>query len=437
MGEFLRTGPDTLRTCFADLLGFRGHVHAESLNHLISPRWAWSSPGSAASRPCVQRVGLISDSMLGTNPVACAKSNGHRSIVLRPDDYGRAAIVNADQDAPPQSWEVGRDRLFDVKGVGTPAGCKPVVRLHGSGLLRMDEAILEALVASYLVRVGKLVDLGFDPVWPLHIVDAGFRTWAMPGLRGPRLAPSALLVRPFCRRPLGDLPTVEDRNHVAQVLALELGLVSVGLTTMDHMDYQLRRCGKNHILLRVMGDLKLLSRADVQAFDTFERLLAGHGKLRLRYPNVQVGFGGKGERPVLFDLGGVEFCTQDSRAWILRAKGCDFELVQLRQDVLERAQSKAAPVHRALTAVADRLAARHVKVLRGAGYGFGENWGSSLERIAVGIAHAYGQTGASALQQIDETAEAFADTVRPLFSPAAPERARQNNAMLPQLAASP
>ncbi|WP_298972988.1 hypothetical protein [uncultured Roseobacter sp.] len=405
-----------VETDFGPILSFRNHVFEEEMSLLKGARFIWTADDICPDQVPLNQLAVISKGMLARNTVCKPTVSQARRHVLRPTDYGRAAIVNIDCADPPEAWDFNNHRLIDIKGVGVLPDRRASRARHASGVLRLDEAVLEVLVSEYLHRVAQRHDLGFAPNRPLAVLDAGFKTRSLAELRGKPMTTATLLARPLCKRPKQDLPFIEDTDHVAELLQVELSLIGVGLTTMSYMSYALERVTPDAIITRVMGKPRLRRRDEVPNFAFLEKLLDGRKRRLFRYPNVQTGRARDTDAVMLIDLGGIDLAIEDDMQWLLRAHHCEFQIATLNQDVLRNALAASSPARAALTAVTREMAEQHRTDLRRLGCRFAPNWGGELELISAGIAYGYDTTGGSIGAVIEATAERMALAVGPHLS---------------------
>lgn len=405
-----------VETNFGPVLNFRNQVFEEEMSLLKGARFIWTAEDVVPDQVPLNQLAVISNGMLTPNTVCRPTVSQAKRHALRPTDYGRAAIINIDCAHPPAVWDMNNHRLIDVKGVGVRPDRRASRARHASGVLRLDEAVLEVLVSEYLHRVAEMCDLGFAPNRPFAVLDAGFKTRSLAALRGKPMTTATLLARPLCKRPKQDLPFIEDTDHVAQLLQVEMSLISVGLTTMSYMSYSLERITPDTIITRVMGKPRLRRRAEVPNFAFLEKLLEGRTRRLFRYPNVQTGIARDTGAVMLIDLGGIDLAVEDDILWLLRAHHCEFQIATLNQKVLRNALAASAAARAALTTVTREIAKQHRTDLRRLGCRFAKDWGGELELISAGIAYGYDTTGRSVGAEIGATAERMAQAVRPYLS---------------------
>jgi len=348
--------------------------------------------------------------MLERNSVARPAVSGEWAYGLRPKDYGRAIIINAESDAPTKDWALDRECLLDLKGVGVPPGYRSKHALHQSGTLRLDEAVYEAIIAAYIGKIAACRALDFQANQPLAILDTGYRTRALTAAQGNTLTPAAILVRQFCEREKLDLPHIDDTDHIKLVLSVELDLISIGLTTLTFMNYTLKRLSETIILSDVMGGLRKHLRGKSRGYEFLCALLGTAHKRQFAYPNVQTGMAPGQSKPVLIDLGGIDIARKLPDAWILRAHGCDYQIARLDSTILRHAADAAKDLRESLCRAVSDAAAHQRLNLERIGRGINPNWGSGIEIISVAISKSYEIFGRAALGQIEDVAQQMFDS---------------------------
>lgn len=187
----------------------------------------------------IQNVSFVSTSQVMetriNSPIPITEKRVH---AWRPPRYGRALVMSMKENEKrqlfePQLSDQFENRLIDVKGVGVAPDKTPEVDAHSTGLLPLNEALIELLNQVLIQSIFKHSKSAFNTIPIYGILDTGFDIL---NENNGTANPAGILVRRAHQRPgnPGGLGVYGSKLQKIQV-AVELLLRKYGISSSNNV----------------------------------------------------------------------------------------------------------------------------------------------------------------------------------------------------------
>ncbi|KAB7613619.1 hypothetical protein F9L33_09575 [Amylibacter sp. SFDW26] len=246
----------------------------------------------------IKNCGWISQAQSVNNAVnKRVKLKGEEKIGYRPLRYGRAAIVEVDEN-------VTEPTFIDIKGIGVAPDKIPELNYDSSGVLNINGGIVELIFERVLSKVFNLTSSNIDCVRTYAIIDLGFDCLSVDG----SLLPSVCLARQAHERENGNMdifPSNHERTDLS--MKVEFFLRQFGITSSCRISQlELERDNGNLIIKHGFNNLGTI---DYNTFSSNLGIELKNGVTLIDVPNIQLGklTSSRTTKNVLYDFGQYKY----------------------------------------------------------------------------------------------------------------------------------